>query len=58
MGQLSGGELKVQQGEVLTDGDDVLVTQEVAPHGEDHGFLWEGDEGEDPLCCHLDVSHL
>lgn len=54
----SAGELKVQQCEVLIDGDAVLVAQEVTPDGDDEGFSWEREEGLDPLCCHLDVLHL
>lgn len=51
-------ELKVQQCEVLTDGDAVLIAQEVASDGGDEGLPREGEEGVDPLCCHLDVFHL
>lgn len=55
---LSAGELKVQQCEVLDDGDAVFVTQEVAPDGDDEELLWEGEEGLEPLCCHLEELHL
>lgn len=54
----SAGEPEVQQDELLVDGNTVLVTQEVAPDGDDEGFPWEGEEGLDPLCCQLDVLHL
>ena len=52
------GELKVEQGEVLMEGDAVFVAQEVAADGEREGFSREGEEGPDPLCCHLDVFHI
>lgn len=51
-------ELEVQQGEVQTDGDTVLIAQEVTPNGDDEGFRGGAEEGVDPLCCHLDILHL
>lgn len=56
--QCVSGELKVQQCEVLSDGDAVFIAQEVAPHSNDEGFSREAEEGPDPFCCHLDELHL
>lgn len=54
----SAGEPQVQQCQVLIDGDAVFVAQEVAPDCDGEGFSREGEEGLDPLCCHLDELHL
>lgn len=52
----SAGQLQVQQGEVLADGNAVLITQEVASDGEREAPPGEGQESLDPLCCHLEVA--
>lgn len=50
--------LQVQQGEVLADGNTVLITQEVTTDGEGEAPSGERQESLDPLCCHLEVAHL
>lgn len=54
----SAGHLQVQQGEVLADGNTVLITKEVTADGEGEGTPGERQESLDPLCCHLEVAHL
>lgn len=50
--------LQVQQGEVLADGNTVLITQEVTTDSEGEAPSGERQESLDPLCCHLEVAHL
>lgn len=55
---LSAGEPKVQEGEVLSDGKAVFIAEEPAPDRDDYDLSREGEEGENLLCCHLDVLHF
>lgn len=54
----SAGHLQVQHGEVLADGNTVLITQEVTADGEGEASPGKRQESLDPLCCQLEVAHL